>query len=159
MTLLEKAPATAPASDPSLGGPAVTTQEERPEGEKPAPEFDFSGHEWIKVKQFKHDDVISVVSNYDRLQKHHVEETTFLIEKIRELAGILNRKSSVEDSLVRHLKRFADSQQRCRILRDELKEATRYVRSVPDHVEATLKTIAFRLDCIARGVEPEPSDG
>lgn len=43
---------------------------------------DFS---WIKVKQFKFDPDKSWEENYKELEKHHIEETSFLINKIREL--------------------------------------------------------------------------
>ena len=53
-----------------------------------APNFmeDFSGYKWIKVKQFKFDKELSWEENYKELEKHHMEETTFLIETIRHLS-------------------------------------------------------------------------
>lgn len=43
----------------------------------------FDGYKWIKVKQFKFDPNKSWEENYKALEKHHVEETTFLIETVR----------------------------------------------------------------------------
>jgi hypothetical protein len=47
---------------------------------------DYSGYKWIEVKHHKVDPNKSWEENYKDLEKHHVEETTFLIEKVRELA-------------------------------------------------------------------------
>jgi hypothetical protein len=46
----------------------------------------INGYSWIKVKSFKNS------SNNDeflKLEQHHIEETTFLINKTRELASII----------------------------------------------------------------------
>ena len=46
-------------------------------------------YKWIKVKQPVYEpgtDLASVQTNFERLEQHHIEETTFLIEKVRELA-------------------------------------------------------------------------
>jgi hypothetical protein len=40
---------------------------------------------WIKVKRWEHDPKLSTEDNYISLQKHHKEETEFLINKIREM--------------------------------------------------------------------------
>lgn len=45
----------------------------------------FDGYKWIKVKQFKFDPNKSWEENYKALEKHHIEETTFLIEMVRQL--------------------------------------------------------------------------
>lgn len=58
---------------------------------------DYSGYKWIKVKHFKFDESASLQENFDRLQQHHVEETTFLINKVRELAELLNRKEAEDE--------------------------------------------------------------
>lgn len=42
-------------------------------------------YKWIKVKRFKKEKYTEWVDAYDALEKHHLEETTFLIEKIREI--------------------------------------------------------------------------
>lgn len=47
---------------------------------------DYSGYKWIKVKNFKFDPTKSWEENYKALEKHHNEETMFLIEEIRKLA-------------------------------------------------------------------------
>lgn len=47
---------------------------------------DFDGYKWIKVKSFKFDPNKTWEENYKGLEKHHVEETTFLIETVRQVA-------------------------------------------------------------------------
>lgn len=51
---------------------------------------DYSGYKWIKVKQFKFDKEKSWEENYKELEKHHIEETTFLINEIRDLSQEYN---------------------------------------------------------------------
>lgn len=40
---------------------------------------------WIKVKRFKDDETKTWEERYKELEKHHVEETQFLIDKIRKI--------------------------------------------------------------------------
>lgn len=40
---------------------------------------------WIKVKKYVDDENLSYEERYRRLEQHHIEETTFLINKIREI--------------------------------------------------------------------------
>jgi hypothetical protein len=42
-------------------------------------------YKWIKVKKYSMNEELSWEERYKELEKHHIEETTFLIEKIREL--------------------------------------------------------------------------
>jgi hypothetical protein len=42
-------------------------------------------YKWIKVKKYKDDESLSYEERYRRLEQHHIEETTFLIDKIREI--------------------------------------------------------------------------
>ena len=42
-------------------------------------------YKWIKVKKFVDDQSLSWEERYKRLEKHHLEETNFLIDKIREV--------------------------------------------------------------------------
>ena len=49
--------------------------------------MDYNGYKWIKVRQHKFDPSKSWEENYRDLEKHHVEETTFLIEEVRKLAA------------------------------------------------------------------------
>ena len=46
----------------------------------------YQGYKWIKVKKHTFDPQKSADENYKDLDEHHIAETTFLIEKIRELA-------------------------------------------------------------------------
>lgn len=42
-------------------------------------------YRWIKVKKYVDDENLSYEERYRRLEQHHIEETTFLINKIREI--------------------------------------------------------------------------
>jgi hypothetical protein len=42
-------------------------------------------YKWIKVKRYKDDESLSYEERYRMLEQHHIEETTFLIDKIREI--------------------------------------------------------------------------
>ena len=46
----------------------------------------YEGYKWIKVPHFKYDPSKSWEENYEELEKHHIEETTFLIAEVRCLA-------------------------------------------------------------------------
>lgn len=49
--------------------------------------MDYSGYGWIKVKRYVDDTSLSWEERYKRLEQHHMEETTFLINKVRQMAG------------------------------------------------------------------------
>lgn len=42
-------------------------------------------YKWIKVPRYVDDETLSWEERYKRLNDHHIQETTFLIEKVREL--------------------------------------------------------------------------
>ena len=42
-------------------------------------------YKWIKVKKYKDDDILTWEERYKRLEEHHIEETSFLIDKIRNI--------------------------------------------------------------------------
>ncbi|MBW4605310.1 MAG: hypothetical protein KME29_38615 [Calothrix sp. FI2-JRJ7] len=46
-------------------------------------------YKWIKVKRYKDDVTKSWEERYKELEKHHLEETNFLITKIREIVQML----------------------------------------------------------------------
>jgi hypothetical protein len=46
----------------------------------------YEGYSWIKVKRYKMDESKTWEERYKDLDAHHIEETTFLINKVRELA-------------------------------------------------------------------------
>lgn len=46
-------------------------------------------YNWIKVKRYKYDETKSWEERYRELEKHHLEETSFLINKIREIVQML----------------------------------------------------------------------
>jgi hypothetical protein len=46
----------------------------------------YQGYNWIKVKRHVFDPDKTAAENYEGLEAHHVAETSFLIQKVRELA-------------------------------------------------------------------------
>jgi len=42
-------------------------------------------YSWIKVKRYVDDETLSWEERYNRLMKHHEEETTFLIDEVNKL--------------------------------------------------------------------------
>ena len=46
----------------------------------------FDGYGWIKVSRYEMDPGKSWEERYAELEQHHIRETTFLIDKVRELA-------------------------------------------------------------------------
>jgi hypothetical protein len=53
----------------------------------------ITSHSWIKVKRFDESQYDNCVDGLDGLEKHHVEETEFLIKKCRLLAMELLEKN------------------------------------------------------------------
>ncbi|OAI53307.1 hypothetical protein AYO47_05060 [Planctomyces sp. SCGC AG-212-M04] len=49
----------------------------------------YEGQRWIKVPRYVMDESKTWEERYRQLEEHHVRETTFLIEKVRELAAKL----------------------------------------------------------------------
>ncbi len=47
-------------------------------------------YKWIKVKRFKDDVNLSWEDRFKALEEHHVQETSFLVDKIRELVKNIN---------------------------------------------------------------------
>ena len=45
----------------------------------------LQGYKWIKVRRYEMDESLSWEELYKQLEAHHEKETTFLIEKIREI--------------------------------------------------------------------------
>ena len=45
----------------------------------------LNSYKWIKVKQYQMNEQLSWEERYRELEKHHIEETTFLIDKLREI--------------------------------------------------------------------------
>lgn len=162
VSLVRLRDAPAPTSDPSLGGHAAANPSGKPYETWPMGTFD--AREWVKAFRqavtekpwIANDDGCMLAWFAGAIMTGHDEGVSHANATNDEMIKFLqDRNSDLSDVA----DRLAENRSRCRHMTAELKEATRYVRSVPDHVEATLKTIAFRLDCIARGVEPEPSDG
>ncbi len=62
----------------------------------------YEGYKWVKVKRHKDDPTKPWEERYADLEKHHIEETTFLIEEIRRLAKEFDefkRPKSVQERL------------------------------------------------------------
>ncbi len=49
----------------------------------------LSTYKWIKVKSYKMNEQLSWEERYKELEKHHIDETNFLIKKIRDIVGQL----------------------------------------------------------------------
>ena len=47
---------------------------------------DYSNFKWIKVNKFTFDSTKSWEENFKQFEKHHIEETTFLINEIKKLS-------------------------------------------------------------------------
>ena len=45
-------------------------------------------YNWIKTKKYNDDITLSWEERYKKLEKHHIEETSFLIEKVRDIRFI-----------------------------------------------------------------------
>lgn len=56
----------------------------------------YADYKWIKVKKYKMDESKSWEERYKDLDKHHIEETTFLINEIRHLAEKLDQVENKE---------------------------------------------------------------
>ena len=51
----------------------------------------YDGYGWIKVPKYVMNDSASWEVRYQELERHHIQETTFLIDKVRELAAELEK--------------------------------------------------------------------
>ena len=49
----------------------------------------YQGYRWIKVPKYTMDESKSWQERYLQLEQHHIRETTFPIDKVRELAGVI----------------------------------------------------------------------
>jgi hypothetical protein len=54
----------------------------------------FKGYGWIKVPKYVMDESQPWEVRYQQLQQHHIAETPFLIEKVRELAKALDAQAA-----------------------------------------------------------------
>jgi hypothetical protein len=59
---------------------------------------DYQGFGWIKVPKYVLDETKSWEERYQALEAHHIQETSFLIDKVRELAAALAKSSSAVDA-------------------------------------------------------------
>ena len=50
----------------------------------------LNSYKWIKVKQYKMDESKSWEERYHEFEKHHIEETNFLINKLRLIVSQFN---------------------------------------------------------------------
>jgi hypothetical protein len=51
----------------------------------------YQDYKWIKVPRYKMDESKSWEERYKDLDAHHIRETSFLIDKVRELAAEIDR--------------------------------------------------------------------
>jgi hypothetical protein len=54
----------------------------------------YDGYRWIKVPRYVMDETKSWEERYRQLEEHHIQETTFLIDKVRELAAALEQHTN-----------------------------------------------------------------
>ena len=54
----------------------------------------YDGFAWIKVPRYVMDESKSWPERYQALERHYIEETTFLIAKVRELAAALAERNT-----------------------------------------------------------------
>ena len=54
----------------------------------------YEGFRWIQVPKYTMDESKPWEERYRQLERHHIEETTFLIDKVRELAAEIDRRES-----------------------------------------------------------------
>jgi hypothetical protein len=59
----------------------------------------FNGYGWIKVKKWVDDQSKPLLERFAALETHHVEEATFLVDKVRELAKIIDEKDALLQKL------------------------------------------------------------
>ncbi len=59
---------------------------------------DYQGFGWIKMPKYVMDETKSWEERYQALEAHHIQETSFLIDKVRELAAALAKTSSAEEA-------------------------------------------------------------
>jgi hypothetical protein len=48
-------------------------------------EVNLNTYKWIKIPRYKDDRTLSWEERFVKLQEHHIQETQFLIDKVREL--------------------------------------------------------------------------
>ena len=48
-------------------------------------ELILNTYQWIKVPRYKDDPTLGWEERFRKLQEHHIQETQFLIDKVREL--------------------------------------------------------------------------
>jgi len=53
-------------------------------------EIILNTYKWIKVPRYKDDSTLSWEERYKKLEEHHIEETQFLIDKVRELVLLID---------------------------------------------------------------------
>lgn len=51
-------------------------------------------YKWIKVHKYKDNPTLDWEERYKNLETHHIEETNFLINKIREIVGNIDLNKS-----------------------------------------------------------------
>jgi hypothetical protein len=57
------------------------------------PTESYEGYGWIKVPKYRLDETKTWEERYRDLERHHILETTFLIDKVRELAAAIQKQA------------------------------------------------------------------
>ena len=67
----------------------------------------YSDYKWIKVKRYTFDPNASWEENWNDLDKHHLKETTFMLDEIRKLAVMLDERDKRIADLEKDLARVS----------------------------------------------------
>ena len=57
----------------------------------------YSDYKWIKVKRYVDDPELPLETRLERLEDHHMKETTFLLDEIRKLAKEIDELRDAAD--------------------------------------------------------------
>lgn len=57
----------------------------------------LKSYKWIKVKRYAIDNNLTWEEKYKKLDEHHIEETTFLISKIREIVEKIKNENEEDN--------------------------------------------------------------
>jgi hypothetical protein len=59
----------------------------------------YEGYGWIKVPKYRLDETKTWEERYADLERHHIQETTFLIDEVRELAARVAKQADKTSDL------------------------------------------------------------
>lgn len=99
---------------------------------------EYDGYGWIKVPRYRIDESKTWEERYLELDRHHIQETTFLIEKVRELARRLEENRLFAEDLPRPVMQITEATE------------SKGCQNIPTQEE---------LDSMARGERPPTPGG